>query len=124
VNIWKFYGDENAIEYHGGTVAEDYTLIEDTDATGTVLSTEVRQLLARDKTLATMFVMRSDQTRYGTLLADLSNNFAMGKDEYPHDLSAAYTLLVNYVTQANARIKEQHKTHLPWSHNSCRKRQQ
>jgi hypothetical protein len=96
----------DAIEYQGGTVSEDYSLIEDTDAAGIVLSTEVRQLLARNKTLATMFVMRPDQTRYGTLLADLSNNFAMGKDGYPQDLSAAYTLLVNYVTPANARTKE------------------
>jgi hypothetical protein len=96
----------DTIEYHGGSVSEEFSLITETDAAGNMLADDVRKMMARDKTLATMFIMRADPTRYGTLLADLSNTYAMGKDEYPEDLSAAYTLLVNYVTPTNARVRE------------------
>jgi hypothetical protein len=96
----------DTIEYHGGTVAEEFTLIKGMDAEGNVVADDVRKVVARDKTLATMLMLRADPTRYGTLLADLSNNYAMGKDEYPANLSAAYTLLVNYKTPVNARVRE------------------
>jgi Zinc knuckle len=104
----------DTIEYHGGSVSEEFSLIPATDMAGKAVADDVRKVMARDKTLATMFIMRADPTRYGTLLADLSNTYAMGKDEYPEDLSAAYTLLVNYVTPANARVREVVRTtHTP-----------
>jgi hypothetical protein len=40
----------------------------------------------------------ADPTRYGTLIADLSNQYAMGIDNYPVDITSAYSLLVNYRT--------------------------
>jgi hypothetical protein len=48
--------------------------------------------------------------RYGTLITELSNKYAMGHDEYPTDLSSAYSLLVNYKTPMNARVHQQHTT--------------
>jgi hypothetical protein len=62
--------------------------------------------MARDRTLATLFIRRADPTRYSTLLSELSNNYAMGQDENPTNLTAAYSLLVNYKTPTNARTKE------------------
>jgi Reverse transcriptase (RNA-dependent DNA polymerase)/Zinc knuckle len=99
-------GWADTIEYHGGTVAENYTLIDEKDTTGKVRTESERKMMARDRTLATLFIRRADPTRYGTLLADLSNNYAMGKDDYPADLTAAYSLLVNYKTPTNVKIKE------------------
>jgi hypothetical protein len=100
-------GWAETIEYHGGIVAENFTLIDvGTKADGTTMNIADRKEIARDRTLAIMYITRADPTRYGTLIADLSNNYAMGKDEYPKDLSAAYSLLVNYKTPTNARTRE------------------
>ena len=42
-------------------------------------------------------------SRYGTLVAELSNQFAAGRNDYPSDLNSAYSLLVVYLTPLNAR---------------------
>jgi hypothetical protein len=86
-------GWADTIEYHGGTVAENYTLIDEKDSDGNTRTVTERKKIARDRTLATIFIRRSDPTRYSTLVADLSNGYAMGKNEYPADLSTAYSLL-------------------------------
>jgi hypothetical protein len=99
-------GWADTIEYHGGTVAENFTLIAEKDDSGKARTDEERKALARDRTLAIMFIRRADPTRYGTLIAELSNQYAMGKDEYPKDVSSAYSLLVNYKTPTNARAHD------------------
>ena len=55
--------------------------------------------------MATALIRGADKTRYGTLLAELSNQYAMGKDEYPTDISSAYSLLVNYKTPTNSNTR-------------------
>ena len=96
-------GWADAIEYHGGTVAENHTLIPAKDDQGKTLTVDERKAIARDRTLAITLIRGADPTRYGTLIAELSNQYAMGKDEYPTDISSAYSLLVNYKTPTNAR---------------------
>jgi hypothetical protein len=98
-------GWADTIEYHGGVVAENYTIVPETLA-GVQRTEDVRKQIARDSTLAILLIRRADPTRYGTLIADLSNNYAMGKDDYPKDLSSAYSLLVNYKTPANKRMQQ------------------
>jgi hypothetical protein len=99
-------GWADTIEYHGGNVAENYTLIPEVDDDGVTYSENDRKEIARDRTLAITLIRGADRTRYGTLLAELSNQYAMGKDEYPNtDLSSAYSLLVNYRTPTNARTR-------------------
>lgn len=95
-------GWSDNIEYHGGSVSESFTLIPDMDDDGEPRTLVQRTALARDRTLATALIRGADQTRYGTLIVDLSNQFAMGKDEYPTTLTAAYSLLVTYKTPLNA----------------------
>ncbi|KAI2501302.1 Reverse transcriptase (RNA-dependent DNA polymerase) [Fragilaria crotonensis] len=90
------------IEYHGGTISENPTLIAEVDSAGNARSIEVRSAMARDRTIATAFIRNADPTRYGTLITELSNQYAHGKDEYPADLTSAYGLLVNYTTPTNA----------------------
>ena len=57
--------------------------------------------MAYDKTLAIALIIGADPSKYGTLIAHLSNQYAMGQDEYPSDVTAAYNLLVNYRTPEN-----------------------
>jgi len=42
------------------------------------------------------FLKQADRRRFGTLWADLENQFSRGNDQYPIDLTAAYSLLVNF----------------------------
>jgi acetolactate synthase regulatory subunit len=97
-------GWADTIEYHGGTVAENFMIVPET-VNNVKRTEEMRKTIARDSTLAILLIRRADPTRYGTLIADLSNNYAMGKDEYPKDLSSAYSLLVNYKTPMNKRMQ-------------------
>ena len=90
------------LEYHGGTVAESYTLVEESDEYGLALSVEERKVIARDRTLAVALIRGADPTRYGTLIVDLANQYAMGVSNYPPDITSAYSLLVNYKTPTNA----------------------
>jgi len=100
-------GWAETIEYCGGTFSESYTLIPARASNGAILTQAQRQKLARDKTLAIVFIRGVDPTRYGTLITDLANQFSMGFDNYPTDLTAAYGLVVNYKTPANTRSTNQ-----------------
>jgi hypothetical protein len=55
-----------------------------------------RLKIARDRTLAQAFLKRADRCCFGTLWADLENQFSRGNHQYPIDLTAAYSLLVNF----------------------------
>jgi hypothetical protein len=55
-----------------------------------------RLKIARDRTLALAFLKRANRCRFGTLWADLENQFSRGNDQYPTNLTAAYSLLVNF----------------------------
>jgi hypothetical protein len=82
-------GWADTIEYHGGTVAEKHELVPEKDDDGNTRTADERKAIARDRTLAIAHIRGADPTRYGTLTADLSNQYASGKDEYPIDISAA-----------------------------------
>jgi hypothetical protein len=92
-------GWAEAIESYGGSVAEPYALIAADDDDGNPRDTATRMVLARDRTLGMALIRGADPQRYGTLIIDLANQHAMGIDNYPHDLTAAYALLVNYKTE-------------------------
>lgn len=95
----------DTIEYHGGTFVENVMLASAVGPGGEPRTEEERRSAARDETLAMALIRGADPTRYGTLLAELSNQFALGRNDYPTDLNAAYSLLVNYRTPVNARTK-------------------
>lgn len=91
----------DAIEYHGGSVAESHELIAEMADDGTARTVEERMRMARDRTLGAAVIRGMDHTRYGTLGAELANQYTMGKDDYPEDMTSAYSMLVNYRTPAN-----------------------
>ncbi|KAI2494383.1 hypothetical protein MHU86_20155 [Fragilaria crotonensis] len=95
-------GWAETIETHGGTVAADYTLIPETGDNGLPRDVQRRKALARERTLAMALIRSADRSRYGTLITDLRNQYASGRDEYPTDVVTAKGLLVTYKTPVNA----------------------
>jgi hypothetical protein len=98
----RLIGWTETIETHGGAVAANFKLIAETDPAGNVRSPETRLALARKRTIATALIRNADASRYGTLITDLANKFARGKDEYPTNIASAKSLLVLYRTPTNA----------------------
>ncbi len=94
-------GWSDTIETHGGTVAVNFKLIGATAEDGTTRSDAKRQAMARERTIATALIRNADPSRYGTLITDLANQYAMHKDNYPTDITSAKSLLVMYKTPAN-----------------------
>jgi hypothetical protein len=50
----------------------------------------------RNQAAASTFLLNADDKRFGTLRADLANNFSRGQDQYPTTLLTAYQLLLSY----------------------------
>jgi len=55
-----------------------------------------RLKIARDRTLALAFLKQADRCPFGTLWADLETQFSRGNNQYPINLTAAYSLHVNF----------------------------
>jgi hypothetical protein len=78
------------IEHHGGKLGDLYP------------KTGVTTADSRDRFLASLCMQNADRARFGTLLANLANQFLLGHDEYPSDLTEAQGLLTNYQIPVNA----------------------
>jgi hypothetical protein len=89
-------------EYHGGMIAESYKLVPEVDNKGVLRTVAERQTIARDRTLGIAYIRGADHTRFGILIAELANQYAMGTDNYPTDLNAAFSMLVNYTAPTNS----------------------
>ena len=61
---------------------------------------------ARNQKLAMDFLNGADRHRFGTLWADLENQFARNNNQYPADLTEAYSMLVSYKPPFPTRNKE------------------
>jgi hypothetical protein len=85
------------LEHYGGTIGEDPGLLDATAAVSSDTDNTTKRLkIARDRTLALTFLKRADRHHFGTLWADLENQFSRGNDQYPINLTANYSLLVNF----------------------------
>ena len=94
------------IEYQGGSVAERYAMIPSHGSLGRECDTAARQKMARDVSTGANYIRNADTDRYGTLIADLYNQYARGKDEYPRYItSACGMLVVNYMPPINTRAR-------------------
>jgi hypothetical protein len=60
------------------------------------LTAKEREQMTRDRTIGMAFLRNSDQRRFASLWSDLANQKARGLDQYPADLTSAYSMLVNY----------------------------
>ena len=86
-----------AIEHYGGSLSDDFALVPDTDERGKPRDETSRRQIARGATLAIALLKNADPGRYAQLNADLANQYAMGHNNYPKTLEAAYAVLRNYV---------------------------
>jgi hypothetical protein len=90
------------IEHHGGSIGDlYYSAVLATAPNGTDRSADERKRLSRNLFLASLCVQNADRARFGTLVAHLANQFLLGRDEYPVDLTEAQGLLNNYQTPTN-----------------------
>jgi hypothetical protein len=109
-------GRIDTIKYHGGTVAESVLLPSAKNSYGSGRTLTKRAAVARDKTFGIALLCGADPTRYGALIAEHSNQFAMGADSYPVHMTAAYSLLVSQpippLKQTQFRLRW-HKQHIP-----------
>ena len=84
----------DVVEHYGGTIGHDPSLVK----VSAGKDDAAKQKSARDKAVALAFLRQADRKRFGALWADLENQFSRGNDQYPPDLTAAYSMLVNYKT--------------------------
>jgi hypothetical protein len=91
-------GWAEAIRIHGGTVAERISSDGARDEDGNERTATRREEIAMEETLAMLMVQGADLFKYGTLIADILNQFVRGKDEYAKNMASAETLLELYLT--------------------------
>ena len=116
------HGWVETIKSYGGTMAENVALIPKIDKDGNERDEATQAMLARDKTLAVALIHGADLHHYRTLIQELANATAMGVDNYPRDMTAAYgRLLVNYKTPWNLQAK---RTLLPANDGSNQDREE
>ena len=102
------------IEHYGGSIVFNTNLALANDPiTDKPRTTSQRQAAAKQEFLAMSLLRGSDATRYGSLLHELSNQFAAGRDHYPKDLLSAYSLLLEYTIPTNARPRESRPDNRP-----------
>jgi len=72
------------LEHYGGAIGEDPGLLDATAAVSTDADDATKRLkIAHDRSLALAFLKRADCCCFGTLWADLENQFSRGNDQYP-----------------------------------------
>jgi hypothetical protein len=52
--------------------------------------------IGKDKYLVMALIRGADRGRYSRLMDDLKNQFTMGRNNYPRNITAAYNLILNY----------------------------
>ena len=94
------------VEHYGGTICRDRAIIQiecekiDSKCDLTKLTPEVCanfEMIARDKSLAVAFLKRSSRGRYGSLLDILDNQLSLGTNQYPTNISSAFTTINYYL---------------------------
>lgn len=71
----------------------------------TEAETRTGVLRAKQRFEAALFLVRSDQSRYGRLVQELANDFNKGTDSYPSTLTAAYELMLHDVRDQDTKIQ-------------------
>jgi hypothetical protein len=93
----------DAVEHLNGDLGTDHAVItERTLSSGgdpdDNIDWSIMKETIREEYLAMHFFLYADVKRYGSLIANVQNNFVTGHDKYPKDMSKAYDMLVNYVS--------------------------
>jgi hypothetical protein len=101
------------VEQFRGEVARDpvimlreLALVGETHATATDEQILTAEKVGKEKYLGMALLRAAETTRYSRLTDDLVNQFTMGHNNYPVNITASYNLLINYrvSAQSTARI--------------------
>jgi hypothetical protein len=93
------------LEHYGASIGADRPCLASVKArllltlSSTISADELqKRVLAASKlqSIAMAFLKRADRKRYGGIWSELENSFTRGVDHFPHDLTAAHSLLLNY----------------------------
>ncbi len=60
---------------------------------------------ARQRFEGALFLLKSDQSKYGRLVQELANDYNKGRDSYPSTLSDAYELMLHDVRDQDSRVQ-------------------
>ena len=110
-----FKANVDAVEHLNGDVGVDnqYILQRIMDNNGDVdnpIHVKHAKSTIREEYLAMHFLLHSDNKRYGSLLADVQNDFVCNTDKYPKTLNKAYDMLVNYVNPNKLHMSDDQGT--------------
>ena len=102
----KFKVLYQSIKHYGGTIGEDPILVrEEIRRAGVVMPEsydrgdiifDLYLTPARQRYLAYMFLKGADETRYAGMMLQLENNYTLGSDNFPSNVTDAYNMMVNY----------------------------
>ena len=70
---------------------------QELEGTNKVLTAKEKSLKSHNRAVATQFMFGADRRLYGAMWINLQNNFSLGLNQYPTDLTEAYNMLLNYV---------------------------
>jgi hypothetical protein len=109
----KFRNQLDVLKAAGGEVCMHPGMVDDelrlagvkVVATAKVSERADARTAAREKYEATMFLVKSDQGRYGALIQELANDFNKGKDTYPRSLGEAYELMLHDVRDQDKKYR-------------------
>jgi hypothetical protein len=100
----KFRTQLDVLKSAGGDVCNHHGMTEDElvrmnilPGAGTDAEIQAAAMVARKRFEAALFLVKSDQRRYGRLVQELANDYNKGRDSYPESLTAAYELMLHDV---------------------------
>ena len=113
--LQKFRNMVNVLDHYKIAIGEDPVLIRDElkrsgiDGYENMTKKDEKYQAAipkaRERFIGYVFLRGSDPNRYSTLINGLSNQFTIGTDQYPDNLTTAYGMLVNFKTDKRKKKK-------------------
>jgi hypothetical protein len=88
---------------HPGLVLDELTRAQVTYGLATEQETADATSSARSRFEATLFLMKSNQTKYGRLVQELANDYNKGRDSYPGTLTGAYEMMLHDVRDQDSQ---------------------
>ncbi len=93
------------ITSHIGMVHDELRVAGIVIANALTIKTEAAASIAEGRFEAALFLMRSNQDKFGRLIqAELANNFKKGRDCYPTTLTAAYEMMLHDLRSQDTRV--------------------
>ena len=106
----KFRTQLDVLKSAGGDICRHPGMITDELITlGVTAENATRQQLAtcttnaRERFEGALFLLKSNEQRYGRLVQELANDYNKGRDDYPKSLTAAYELMLHDVRDQDSK---------------------